>query len=266
MLHKILRLTRPLCVFDLETTGIDTTRDRIIQLGMTMYYPDKDPIAYYTLVNPGVPIKNSGTSHKITDEMVVDAPKFRDLAPSIAKQIVNVDLGGHNSSKFDFSILKSEMQRAEVLWNWEGYMVDTLSICRLKNPHTLANAVMQFVDKEIAEMFDLPMDGENFHDAGYDVKASSALLYGQLLRYPDLPRTVKELAEFCSAKVANSVDKKGKLVWIDEVACMNFGKWRGTPLAQVDRSYITWLINNTEMEDDTIVIFGNALKKIYPTK
>lgn len=257
-LNELLRLERPLVIFDLETTGLDPNRDRIIQLAMTMHYPaPKEAIAFSTLVNPEMPIRNQG-SHHITDADVKDAPKFKDLAPDIAKKVLDVDLAGHNAGNFDIKFMFAEMRRAGVPWDWKGHMVDTLAICRIKTPHTLANAYKRFVNIE---------GFKGAHDAGNDVEACGAVLAGQLKEFSDLPRTVKELAEFCLNRPTNAVDKEGKLVWNDKgEACLTFGKWKGTPLHRVDPSYIVWAINNANFPDDVVVIFGNALKKIYPSK
>ncbi len=248
MLNQILQLVRPLAVLDLETTGLNAETDRIIQVGMTMHYPDKDPIVYVSLINPECPIKNTG-SHKITDEDVVDSPKFRELA-------ANADIAGHNVAGFDVGFFKAEMKRAGIDWKWDNHIIDTLNICRIMIPHTLENAYKRFVNVQ---------GFGGAHDAGNDVAACQEILYAQLIEFRDMPRTVPELSEFCFKK-KDGIDKTGKFIWKDGEACINFGKHRGKPLREVDRGYLTWMINTDNFPDDAILICGDALKGIYPKK
>ncbi|MCG3776220.1 MAG: putative ATP-dependent helicase DinG [Nitrospira sp.] len=256
MLHTLLRLTRPLVILDAETTGFSPDKDRIIQIGFTYFYPEKDPVHIATLLNPERAITNSGSSHHITDADVADAPKFAEIAPQIAERLVDVDLGGHNVD-FDIRFIRAEMLRAGVPWGWEGHVVDTLAICRLKIPHTLENAYKFFVDEK---------GFAGAHDASRDVHATAEVLAGQLRHFQDLPRTVEELATFCLNKNPNSIDKTGKFVWIEDEPCINFGKHKGTSLRTMNKGYLVWMINSANFPDDAILIAGDALKGKYPTR
>lgn len=260
MLNKLLRLERPLAFLDLETTGLNKDRDRIIQIAVTIHYPHRDPIAWASLVNPGVPITNQG-SHHITDADVADAPMFKEIAPALAPKILEVDIAGHNVGGFDVDFLKAEMSRCGVSWLWNGHVVDTLSICRLKLPHTLGNAYKRFVD---------PAGIKDAHDAANDVIATEKVLAAQLNEFQDLPRTVKELAEFCLNRNPNAIDKKGKFVWDGDLPCITFGKHRGKSLqyiVQTDRKYLIWLINDAkDFPDDALLICAAALKNEFPVK
>lgn len=256
MLNKILRLERPLAVLDLETTGLIPDRDRIIQIAITMHYPHRDPIAWASLVNPEMPIMNQG-SHHITDADVVGKPTFKEIAPALAPKLLDADIAGHNVGNFDVGFVRAEMRRAGVDWPWNGNIICTLAICRLKIPHTLGNAYKRFVD---------PKGFEKAHDAGNDVAATEQVLAAQLAEFQDLPRDVKALAEFCSARNPNGIDKTGKFVWIGDEPCVNFGKHRGTSLRKVDHGYLIWMINTPNFPDDAILIAGDALKGKYPTK
>jgi DNA polymerase III subunit epsilon len=256
MLNQLIRLERPLAFLDLETTGLDAERDRIIQIGITMHYPHKDPVAWSTLVNPGIPITNQG-SHQITDGDVKDAPKFSDFAAELAPRLLNADIAGHNVGTFDMKFMFAEMRRANVDFPWQNHIVCTLAICRLKIPHTLSNAYKRYVD---------PAGFEGAHDAGSDVAANIAVLAGQLREHQDLPRTVAELAEFCTNRNPNAIDKQGKFIWMGDEPCINFGKHKGKSLRKVDQGYLVWMINTPNFPDDAILIAGDALKGKYPVK
>jgi len=256
VLNKLLRLERPLAILDLETTGLNANSDRIIQIAVTIHYPNRDAIAWMSLVNPGVPITNQG-SHKITDQDVAEAPTFKTIAPALAPKMLNVDISGHNVERFDIPFLKAEMARAGVAWDWKGKIIDTLSICRIKDAHTLENAYRRYVD---------PKGFEGGHDAGNDVAATEQLLAAQLNKHQDLPRTIEELAEFCENRNPNRIDKTGKFIWIGDQPCINFGKHKGKPMKNVEKPYFVWMINTEGFPGDAILIAGAALKGQFPVK
>lgn len=255
MLNKILNLERPFVILDVETTGLNPQVDRIIEVAVEKHYPDRDTAYWSTLVNPGIPIKNQG-SHQIRDEDVQGKPSFDALAVRLAESLTDVDLAGHNI-EFDIAMMRAEMLRSKVQWNFNGHIVCTLKICRLKIPHTLQNAYKRFVD---------PKGFENAHEAGVDVKACREVLMGQLTEFTDLSRNVADLATFCENRSPNGIDKSGKFVWINDQPCINFGKHRGTPLKMVDKNYLIWMINTPNFPDDAILIAGAALKGEYPKK
>jgi DNA polymerase-3 subunit epsilon len=258
MLNKILKLERPLAMFDLETTGINAASERIVQIAVTMHYPDKDPKVWMTLVNPEKPILNSGV-HRITDDMVRDSPKFRDIAPVLAPSLLKADFGGQNVKGFDIPFLKAEMQRAGVPFPWDNDVIDTVLIARLMIPHTLANLYKRFVDKN-------GMPENTAHDAANDVQYTEQVLAGMLTEFENIPRTVPELAEFCIGRSADAIDKEGKFIWINDEPCINFGKHKGTPLKRVDKGYLVWMINTPNFPDDAIIIAGDALNGKFPVR
>lgn len=254
MLNSILKLERPLAVLDLETTGLVAERDRIVQIAVTIHYPHREPIPWSTLVNPEIKILNSGV-HGITNAHVEAMPTFKMFAPALAPKILDVDIAGHDVT-FDIGFIKAEMARAGVSWPWVGHIIDTLQICRIMNPHTLSNAYKRFVD---------PAGFENAHHASNDVKATEMVLAGQLTEFTEIPRTVKELSDFCFKK-KDAIDKDGKFIWINDEPCINFGKWRGTPISKIPKGYLIWMINTPNFPDEAIIIAGNALKDIYPVR
>ena len=191
-------------MLDLETTGFDEKRDRICQIAITIHYPTHDPIQWDTLVHPQCHIPKIVTEiHGITNEAVKDKPVFSAIAPALAPKMLNVDIMGFNV-EFDIKFLRAEMKRVGVSWLWDGYVIDAYHIYRIKMPHNLNAAYKEFADA--GEL-------EGAHEAGYDVTATEIVLCGQLQRWPDLPRTVKELSDFCFPRRKDAIDKDGKFVW-----------------------------------------------------
>lgn len=256
MLNNLLRLERSLFVLDLETTGLNPEVDRIIQIALTQVKPTGDAIAWTQLVNPLTPILNSKV-HGITDDMVQSMPTWAQLAPPLGPKLLQADLAGHNVT-FDVNFIRAEMKRAGVDWPWAGHLVDTLQVFRKKHPHTLSAAYKHYVDEK---------GFEGAHDAGNDVAATLAVLEAQLNAHQDLPRTVKDLSEFCFPPVAGALDREGKFVR-DAAGhvIMNFGGpkgHRGKRLKDVPRDYLEWMLKGT-FQDDAKRIVEDALNGVYP--
>lgn len=264
MLNKILVLERPLVVFDCETTGLNAEVDRIIQLGLTLHFPDKDPKPWNSLFNPGIPIVNHEL-HGITDDHVKDAPLFKHYAEDLARYVLNADVCGYNVM-FDLAFLKAEMKRADISFPWNGHVIDPLSIYKMKRGHTLVNCYLEYGGENGEPLPpDTPID--DAHDAKFDVHMTQTALRGQLLRHPNLPRTVKELAGFCFPRNENAIDETGKFVWVNGEAAFNFGKWRGKLLKdKAVRGYLHWIANVGEFSEEVKEIAQDALDGIFPEK
>lgn len=256
MLNKVLRLERSLAVLDLETTGLDPEKDRIVQIALTIHYVNRDPIAWSSLINPGIPILNT-KNHSICDADVVDKPTFERVAPALAPKLLNVDFCGYNVD-FDIRFIRAGFKRHNVDWPWSGFVIDPLHIYRMRHGHTLTNAYKRYVD---------PAGFQGAHDAGNDVRATEQVLVAQLNEYQDLPRTVKDLSSFCFPHPENAVDKAGKFVWVGKDCAFNFGaKHRGKLLKDPSvRSYLRWM-STADFADDVMEIVVNALQGIYPEK
>lgn len=262
-LTYILKLERPLAIVDVETTGLNSEQERIVQIAVTVHYPDKESKSWGTLVNPERPIPHGSTNvHRITDDKVAAAPKFKQFAKRLAETLLIADIGGQNAG-FDIRFIRAEMKRAGVSFEWDNHIIDTLAIEMLMNPHTLENIYRRHVNS--AGFPKLESGETSGHDAINDVKYTGEALAGQLNDWPNIPRTVPELSEFCFKK-KDGIDKTGKFIWVDDVPCINFGKHRGTPLKNVEKSYLIWMINTPDFPDDAIIVAGNALKNIYPEK
>lgn len=262
MLYKLLSLERPLACLDLETTGLDPEKDRIIQIGLTMHYPEKEPIKWATLVNPGCPILND--QHGIKDEHVADKPTFDVIGPALHPKMQNIDILGYNVT-FDIKFLRASFARIGLKWDWDGHIIDPLHIYRMQRGHTLENAYIEYGGEDGQP---LPPGSklEGAHDAGIDVAATEIVLRGQLLRHSNLPRTVKELSDFCFPRAENGVDRSGKFIWVGNEVAINFGKWRGRKLSDpAVRGYLKW-VAGADFPDDVKEIAEDAILGIYPTK
>lgn len=243
-----LNLSRPIVFFDLETTGVDTFNDRIVQIGAIKIYPDGKREELNELVNPQMNIpKEASDIHGITDEVVANKPTIGDLAEKLATFFSNSDLGGYNVKNFDIPLLMSEFNRIGLEFNTEKvYIADAMAIFRLKEPRTLTAAYKKYCNKDL----------ENAHDAMVDIKASLDVFEGQLAHYDDLPNTLENIHELCFPADPNSYDAEGKLKFINGNISINFGKHRGKTLqdlAMSDSGYLEWIINGN---------FSEKVKKI----
>lgn len=267
-LAKFLSLERPLASMDLETTGFDPDKDRIVQISLTMHYPHKEPVRWKSLVNPGCVIPNSEI-HRVTDAMVVDAPRMEDLAPLLAPKMVNVDIVGYNVD-FDIKFLKAQMKRCGINWDWKGYTIDAYQLYRKMIPYTLSNAFKEFGGEDGSP---LPPGQElgDAHDASVDTAATEVVLRGQLLRFKDLPRTVKALMDVCFPAKEDWIDSKGKFMFINGVPHITFGKHvknnggKPVPMQSVPRDYYKFMTEK-DFEPELKEIAGAAMMGVWPVQ
>jgi len=228
-----MQLERPIVVLDLETTGTDPVKDRIVQIGLIGIYPDGQTQELMELVNPLIPIPAAAIEcHGITDEMVRDAKPFSLLAPSIWNILVDVDFCGFNCISFDLPMLTAEFGRVGMKFNWEDkYIVDVMKIFHKMEPRNLSSALKKYVGR----------DHENAHSALEDARATRDVLGGMMVVY-NLPKSVKELAEFSLPE--GFYDLEGKLIRKGEDLAIAFGKHYGTLLKDVPADYLVWMINS----------------------
>lgn len=276
-LADYLELARPLAVLDLETTGKTPGTDRIIQVGLTMHYPDKPPVAWKTYVDPQMAIPPEAThKNKISDADVTGAPTWHQVGPALAPRITSVDFVAYNGD-FDLQHTRAEMRRVGVDWCWErngSRLVDPKAIFFIKHPRDL-DACWHEYGGEGGER--LPADASfDAHDAGNDVLATEQSLRGQLLRHSDLPRTVAALSDFCFPQREGGVDRAGKLVWRNGEAAVSFGKHAGKTLREMcadaagrqsGRSYLEWMAGpKSDFPGDVKDILQRALAGEFPRR
>lgn len=188
-----MRLTKPLVVFDLETTGISFYSDRIVQMAFVKLKPDGAVTEWCTLVNPGMPIPAAATAiHGITDEMVADAPRFRDVARKVAGGIAGCDLAGFNAVRFDWPMLRAHLDRVGVEVE-EPVIVDAMRIFHRFAPRNLQAAVETYCGRRL--------DGA--HNALADAKATLEVLQAQVRAHAgELPDTPEAIAAWLERKAA----------------------------------------------------------------
>jgi DNA polymerase-3 subunit epsilon len=241
---KHLTLRRPLAFFDLETTGIDPRRDKIVELAIVRVDPGGARAAKTWRVNPERPIPADATSvHGIRDEDVRDAPPFRALAREILEHLAGADLAGYNVRRFDVPLLDREFKDAGLdLALAQRRIVDAMAIFHRKEPR----------DRWAAVRFFLGRPHDDAHAAEGDVLASIDVLEAQLERYPDLPRTIDELDGWCHPTPAGAVDRDGKFVVREGEIVFAFGRQKGRALsevARVQRDYLEWILKQDFPED-----------------
>lgn len=201
---KTLQLVRPLIFFDVETTGVNTSKDRIIELYAVKILPDKSRIQYFQRFNPGIPIPAEATEvHGITNVMVANEPHFAEKADILVEFFSGCDLAGYNIVRFDIPILVEEFFRAGIEKNPfdNAQCVDCLAIFHKKEPRNLAAALKFYAQEELV----------NAHSAEADVEATIKVLNGQLQKYTDLDPSVNKLSEFNTSQ-KNIVDYDGRFV------------------------------------------------------
>lgn len=231
-----LNLANPLVFFDLETTGVNICKDRIVEISYLKISPNGKEEGKTRRINPEMPIPPEATAiHGITDEDVKDCPTFKEIAKSLASQIEGCDLAGFNSNRFDIPLLAEEFLRANVNIDLsKRKFVDVQTIFHKMEQRTLQAAYKFYCDKELADA----------HSAEADTKATYEVLKAQLDRYPDLKNDVKFLSEYSS--FTNNVDFAGRMIYNDKgEEVINFGKYKGrlvTEVLQLDPSYYAWII------------------------
>ena len=232
-----LKLYKPLCIFDLETTGTSVAKDRIVEISILKVNPDASRESRTWLVNPEMYIpKESMAVHGISDEDVKNAPKFSEIAPKVMEMISGTDLGGFNSNRFDVPLLAEELLRAGIDFDLNKFkLVDAQTIFHKKEPRNLTAAYKFYCKKEL----------ENAHSAEADVLATFEVLDAQVGHYEDLPNEIAGLSEFSShhkfADLAGFIafDEDGKEVF-------SFGKYKGQRVKDVfqkDLGYYGWIQN-----------------------
>lgn len=237
-----LSLKKPIIFFDLETTGLSITNDRIVQIGYIKVMPNGTEEEGNLLVNPECHIPEEVSAiHHITDEMVKDKPTFKQLASRLEQIFKGCDLAGYNSNRFDVPLLIEEFLRADVKFDLSKVrFVDVQSIFYKKEPRNLSAAYRFYCGKDL----------EGAHSADADIRATYEVLQAQLDRYANdevdpLQNDIEWLQSY--TRMNRNVDPMGTMVYDDQQRpCFNFGKYKGRLVTDVltkDPSYYAWMIN-----------------------
>ena len=253
-----LELKRPLAVIDLETTGVNPGSDRIVEIAIVKIFPDGTQLVKRKLINPEMPIsKASSDIHGITDEMIKDAPTFKQVANEIKQFLENCDLGGYNSNKFDIPLLVEEFLRIGIDFKFETRkLVDVQKIFYQMEPRTLSAAYKFYCKKELL----------NAHSAEADVLATWEVLDAQLERYPQLGNSIESILKVIGEE--EIVDFARRMIIQEGKIIFNFGKHKGKQVEDVfriERSYYDWMMQG-DFPQHTKQKVTEILNKVYLKK
>ena len=264
-----LNLQKPLVIFDLETTGLDLVKDRVIQLSYIKVYPDGHEVRGNELINPEKPILPAITQLTgISNDDVKDKPTFRQLAAKLNEVFSGSDIAGFNSNHFDVPLLAEEFLRAGIDFDFSRcHLIDVQTIFHKMERRNLAAAYKFYCGRKMEEDFEA-------HRADQDTEATYRVLMGELDYYTEehqrslgedptdrvLPNDMQYLADF--SKTNNNIDFAGRIVWGEQkdrngnpildkdgnpvmTEVFNFGKHKGVPVADVlrfDPGYYSWIL------------------------
>jgi len=232
-----LELSKPICFFDLETTGINIVKDRIVEISILKLFPNGTRKQQSWLVNPEIPIPVEATAvHGISDNKVADEPTFKQLAHEIYDWFKDADLAGFNSDRFDIPMLIEELLRVGVDVDLKKMVsVDVQTIFHKKEQRTLSAGYKFYCDKELTDA----------HSAEADTKATYEILLAQVDRYEDLGDSVKDLAAFSTH--GKRADFAGFIAFNEEEQeIFTFGKYKGRTVIEVldeNPGYYAWIQN-----------------------
>jgi len=233
-----INLVRPICFFDLETTGINISKDRIVEISVLKIFPNGNKESKTWLVNPKIPIPNEVSNiHGITDDMVVNEPSFDSIGVYVKEMIDKCDLGGFNSNKFDIPLLAEEFLRNEIDFNLENIKcIDVQNIFHKMEKRTLGAAYKFYCQKDLIDA----------HSSKADTLATFEVLEAQVEKYSELENNVDFLSDFSSRN--KSVDLAGFIIYNkDNIPCFSFGKHKGKTVDYIienEPGYLGWILNS----------------------
>ena len=231
----MLQLKKPLAFIDLETTGVNLGTDRIVEIAIVKILTDGTKSVKRKLINPGMPIpKGASDVHGFTDEMVKDAPSFKQVAQELKQMLDGCDLAGYNSNRFDVPLLMEEFLRAQVDFDMKGRkLLDVQNIFHKMEPRTLSAAYKFYCSKNL--------DGA--HGAEVDASATHEILEAQIERYPELGNNIDSVLKVIGED--QIVDFARRFIMENGIEVFNFGKFKGRPVADVLKSepqYYDWMM------------------------
>jgi len=231
----MLQLKRPLAIIDLETTGVNISSDRIVEIAIIRVHPDGEQKIKRKLINPEMPIPpHIAEVHGITDEMVAHAPTFKQVANEIKQFLENCDIAGYNSNRFDVPLLVEEFLRAGIKFDAENrVLLDVQKIFHVMEQRTLSAALKFYCNKSL----------ESAHSAEADAAATWEVLKAQIERYPELGNSLESIINKIGEE--NYIDFGRRMIMENGIEVFNFGKYKGRPVAEVFKTepqYYDWMM------------------------
>ena len=245
---KSLNLDKPIVFFDVETTGLDVSTDKIISIAVAKIMPDGEIITKSSFINPVIPISKEATEiHGITNEMLIDKPKFSQLAKSLYEFMKDSYLAGYNNNFFDNGILQEEFLRCDIEFpSFDVVSIDVCAIFKNFEKRDLTSALKFYCNKEL----------DNAHDADADTMATVDVFFAQLERYEELKgKSLEQISKI--GKNDDWVDFLGRIIKDkDGDYCWNFGKVKGKKIKN-EQGFGDWV-----MTGSFSLSFKNLVKKI----
>lgn len=231
----MIQLKKPLAFIDLETTGVNPGLDRIVEIAIVKILTDGTKSVKRRLINPEIPIpKGASDVHGITDEMVKDAPTFKQVAHELKQMLDGCDFAGYNSNRFDIPLLMEEFLRAQVDFDMKNRkLLDVQTIYHKMEPRTLSAAYKFYCGKTL----------DDAHSAEADATATYEILEAQIEQYPELGNNVDSILKVIGED--QIVDFARRFVFENGVEVFNFGKHKGRPVADVlkaEPQYYDWMM------------------------
>jgi DNA polymerase-3 subunit epsilon len=290
-IQHLLRLTRPLLFFDLETTGPNAKSDRIVEIGLIQFKPDGTIKEWRSLINPERPISKEATEkHGIDEARLANCnicgqsegdhpyvpppekdqqceqfhpiPTFGQLASNLVRGFTDTDFAGYNIKTFDLPVMQAEFQRAGIEWKFDtAKILDGFRLWQIAEPRTLSDFVQRWTGQPLEEA----------HHALADVRGTLQGVVDLLTTVQHLPRDLEQLHDLlwpARPRDPNWIDSTGKFIWVRDVPYVNFGKaWKDKPMHLVKRRFWEWMIDPAQsFEPDAVEIARNMLSGKLPKR
>ncbi len=254
-----MKLSRPLVVFDLETTGTWVEKDKIVEIGMVKLLQDGSREDYLKRVNPGMPIPaNVSRIIDITDEDVKDAPRFKDIGKEILEFIGDSDIGGVNILRFDLLVLEREFFEAGFSFDWRGRSIyDAQKVYHIHEKRDLTAAYQLYCRKRL----------DKAHSALGDAEATVEILDAQIKKYGAVEQGIESLKDLDYKHSSSYFDNERKLCWWNGELYPTFGKYRRKKhikdILKEDRPYLEWMLTSGFSEEIKVMV-KKALAGEFP--
>ncbi|MCX5716248.1 MAG: exonuclease domain-containing protein [Candidatus Omnitrophica bacterium] len=254
-----MKLSKPLVVLDLETTGTWVEKDRIVEIGMVKLDPSGARQDYIKRINPGIHIPANVTLIiNITDEDVKNAPRFKDVAKEVLEFIGDADLGGFNIQRFDLPVLEREFYDTGLSFHWKDRDIyDAQKIYHIHEKRDLMAAYFMYCGKEL----------QNAHSALSDAEATAEILKAQIQKYGSEAEGIESLKDFDYESKSYYFDKERKFCWWNGQLYPSFGKYRRKKhikdIAREDREYLVWILGK-DFNEEVLTMVRKALDGEFP--